>query len=194
MFRTLMNDRVTLVKKDGSRFEDLRAAVQAKLILTDDGKLPIEDGDIFERKLPSGIVESFEILDAGFFQSMPGMPAHYQSKVRKVTSQTRSSPPPQQIVYNLIGPNSRVNMQSTDSSTNVVSVDSTVLFDNLRSAIASSIPDPSLNASLVRYVGEMEKTAGTPGFAQRYKDFISLAADHLSVFAPFLPALSQLLI
>ena len=46
-----------------------------------------------------------------------------------------------QVVYNLIGPNARVNIQSSDSSTNVVSVESAVLFDNLREAIQKSSLD-----------------------------------------------------
>jgi hypothetical protein len=39
---SLMNDQVTLVKQDGTRIEKFKAAVQPKLILTDDSRLPIE--------------------------------------------------------------------------------------------------------------------------------------------------------
>ena len=65
-FDSFMNDRVTLVKASGQRFENLSASVQSKMIFTQDATLPIEDGDTFERKLPSGIVEVFVVLDAGF--------------------------------------------------------------------------------------------------------------------------------
>ena len=52
VFQSLKNDRVTLVKKDGQRFENLSASVQTGLILTDNPEIPIEDGDQFERQLP----------------------------------------------------------------------------------------------------------------------------------------------
>jgi hypothetical protein len=193
MFDIMMTDRVTLIKKDGRRFENLKASVQPKLILTNDANLPIEDGDVFERKLPSGVVESFDILDAGFFHAMAGMPAHYQSKVQKSTAKSLSMPGGSQVIYNVTGPNARVNIQSTDSSTNVVNVESTLLFQNLRSAIQASISDSELRMMLMSQVEGMEKAAGTRTFADRYRDFIGLAADHMSVFSPFLPALTQLL-
>ena len=40
----------------------------------------------------------------------------------------------------------------------------------------------------------MQAAAGTRSFVDRYKEFITLAADHVTVFAPFLPALTQLLV
>ncbi len=39
----------------------------------------------------------------------------------------------------------------------------------------------------------MEAAAVTSGFAAEYKDFVGLAADHMTVFTPFLPALTQFL-
>ena len=45
------------------------------------------------------------------------------------------------------------------------------------------------SSSLV--VDAMQVSAGTRNFSERYKDFIALAADHVTVFAPFLPALTQ---
>ena len=90
VFQSLKNDRVTLVKKDGQRFENLSASVQTGLILTDNPEIPIEDGDQFERQLPSGIVDVYTVVDSGFQQSFHSIPAHYQSKVRKNTA---ASPP-----------------------------------------------------------------------------------------------------
>lgn len=82
-FKSFLTEYVTLVKKDGRRFENLPAAVQSDVITTNDAQLPIEDGDLFERQLPSGITERFRILDAGFYPKFHGIDAHYQSKVRK---------------------------------------------------------------------------------------------------------------
>ena len=43
-------------------------------------------------------------------------------------------------------------------------------------------------------VEAMEAGRGRGLSADRYKDFIALAADHISVFGPFLPALTQFLV
>lgn len=193
VFDTFMNDRVTLVKKDGRRFEDSPSSVQPNLILTQDPKIPIEDGDQFERQLPSGIVESFLVLDAGFSQDFHGIPAHYQSKVQKRTAIRPSTAGPQ-VVYNLIGPNTRVNIQSSDSSTNVVNVETSTLFENLRSVIRESIEDAEVGERIVERVDAMQEAAGTRSFADRYKEFIGVAAAHMTLIAPFLPALTQLLL
>lgn len=88
--RSLMHDRVTLVKPDERRFPNILASVQIDKIFTDDEKLPIEEGDFFERSLPSGLVETYQVTDRGFMEGMGGIPSHYQSKVRKVTA--RSAP------------------------------------------------------------------------------------------------------
>lgn len=90
--RRRMNDCVTLVKKDGQTFEDLPAAVLPDLIVTDNPKIPIEEGDQFERQLPSGIVERFTVVDSGFQQGHGGNRSHYQSRVRKNTAQSSTNP------------------------------------------------------------------------------------------------------
>ena len=162
-----LNDRVTLVRKSGQRFEDLPALVESGQIFKHDPKIPIGEGDQFERKLPSGIVEP--------------------------SPRPRQAAGPQ-VVYNLIGPNARVNIRSSDSSTNVVSVESAVLFDNLREAIRKSSLDSAVERQLIQNVGAMQSAVGTKMFPERYGEFISAAADHMTLVAPFLPALTQLLL
>jgi hypothetical protein len=98
-----MNDSVTLVKADGTRHEKVRASVQPGLILTGDPRLPIEEGDRFERVLPNDNVESYEVIDPGFFARVPGMPAHFQSKVRKVTKLPAQAIAAPGVVYNVTG-------------------------------------------------------------------------------------------
>ena len=196
-FGSFPTECVTLVKKDGQRFEDLRAIVQSNLITTYDPKIPIEDGDQFERQLPSGIVDVFTVVDSGFQQRFHSIPAYYQSKVRKNTAAVPPRPRPEpgpQVVYNLIGSNARVNIQSSDSSTNVVSVESAVLFDNLREAIRRSSLDSTVVQELIQNVDAMQSATGTKTFGERYKEFVVAAADHMTLVAPFLPALTQQLV
>ena len=196
-FQSLANDRVTLIKQDGQRFEDLRASVQSGRIFTFDPQIPIQEGDQFERRLPSGIVETFTVEDAGFQQGLRGIHSHYQSRVRKNTAPPPASVQPgrtPQVIYNLIGPNTRVNVQSSDSSTNVVNVESATLFGSLREAIENSLMDSTASGRLMQNVDAMESAVGTRAFAERYGEFVAAAADHMAVIAPFLPALTQLLL
>ena len=84
--RNMLRDRVTLVKQDGRRFENVRASVQSDKIFTDDPKLPIEEGDRFERSLPSGLLETYVVTDRGFMEGMGGISSHYRSKVEKAVA------------------------------------------------------------------------------------------------------------
>lgn len=196
LFHGMPHEAVTLVKMDGRRFENLPAIVQSNMIFTEDPKIPIEDGDQFERVLPSGIKESFIVLDAGFQQGFgSAMPSHYQSKVRKSTAATPSRPQ-QHNVYNLVGANSRVNIQSSDSSTNVINVQSSQLFADMRQTIEQASSDSVVTQRTIESLDALQAATGTKTFAKRYAEFIAVAADHVTLMtalAPYLPALAQLL-
>lgn len=193
LLNNFINDKVTLIKADGQIFKDIPASVQSGLILTQNPSIPIEDGDKFERKLPSGVVERFIVFDTGYHNAFHGIPAHYQSKVKK-ESAVNSEKSRAQVVYNLIGPNTRVNIQSTDSSTNIVNVETNTLFSEIKKVISEAIADETIRSNLAKEVDAMQSAVGTRSFSDHYKNFIGLAADHIAVFTPFIPALSQLLI
>ena len=55
--RNMMTDTVTVIHKDGTRHEPIRASVQKNKIFIDDANLPLSAGDLIERSLPSGQVE-----------------------------------------------------------------------------------------------------------------------------------------
>ena len=81
----LMHDTVRLIKSDGQRFDDIKASVQRGKVFTADPNIPIEEGDVFERDLPSGVIECFRVTDPGYYSSTGGIPAHYQTRVQKIT-------------------------------------------------------------------------------------------------------------
>jgi hypothetical protein len=192
MLTDMLPDRVTLIKPDGRRFENIPASVSPKKIIIDDAKLPLEEGDHFERRLKSGLTELYEVLDRGFYEGMHGIPDHYQADVRKTTAIPRT-PATQTVIYNLHGANARVNIHSTDSSMNVVSVSADALFSELRKALERSVADETERRMLIKTIAELEAAEGTDGFIAKYAEFMSLAANHITVLAPFVPALSQLL-
>lgn len=191
-FKELMNDTVSLLKSDERKFENIKASVQRDKIFIDDGSIPVEEGDTYVRKLPNGIVERYTVLDAGYYEGIAGIKTHYQSVVRKETK-IEPKTQPTHIVYNLIGPNARVNIQSVDSSTNLVEIEPSELFEKLRAVIKHSIKDDNVSAQLSEKVDELHQTQGTKAFVTKYQEFMALAANHVTILAPFIPALSQML-
>lgn len=189
--RDMMRDTVSLVKKNGQRIDNIRASVQSNKIFTFDTHHPIEEGDLYERKLPSGVVEQYLIEDAGYQSGIGGISAHYQSSVRKKTK-IQATAPAQQVTYNLHGDNSRVNINSTDASTNVVNASSDEIFIQLEEA-ARTVQDRNAQALLIEEICRMRTAQNATDFTARYQSFIASAANHMTVFAPFLPALTQLL-
>ena len=189
--RNLMRDKVSLIKDDGRRFDDIKANVQPDKIFIDDASLPIEEGDKLIRTLPNNLVESYIVLDRGYYESIGGIPSHYQVKVRKESAIPASTP--SSIVYNLIGDSSRVNINSQDISINVKNITSDDLFEELKKAIEENEDNVDKKSKLLSLVDEMEDAQGTDRFRERYKEFVATAADHMTLLTPFLHALTQLL-
>lgn len=108
---------------------------------------------------------------------------------------------PTHITYNVLGTNAlgtnaRVNINSRDSSVNVVTDVSPELFEQLAAAIRASSAEASEKARLEDSVQEMRRRYGAPGFAEAYSRFMSILADHIQIFGPivaqYLPALARL--
>ena len=103
---------------------------------------------------------------------------------------------PTHITYNVLGTNARVNINSKDSSVNIIHDASAELFEQLVTAIRASNADASEKAKLEDSVHEMRRHHGSPGFAEAYFRFTSILADHMQIFgpivAPYLPALARL--
>jgi hypothetical protein len=114
----------------------------------------------------------------------------------KIPTHVDPSAPPS-ISYNVSGANARVNINSVDSSMNVVSETSTELFRELLTAIRESKTDIESRARLEEAVRNLEANAGTSRFGAAYTSFMSVLADHIQVFgpivAPYLPALARLI-
>lgn len=191
LLNSAAGDAVALVKQNGTRTEGVKAVVKSNEITIFDTSLDVEEGDSIERRLPSGRVDLYTVLDTGFNPGLSPVPPFYSMKVRKESAirDDRGSSP---VVYNLAGPNARVNVNSTDSSTNITNVNSAELFVKMRDA-AAEVQDGERRQLLVERIEAMERSQASGAFAKRYSEFISLAADHMSLFAPFMPALGQLL-
>ena len=67
------------------------------------------------------------------------------------------------------------------------------MFVNLKTAVENGIDDAEARDELLDKIASMKKTHGTPGFTEKYKDFVASAADHMTILAPLLPLLTALL-
>jgi hypothetical protein len=95
--------------------------------------------------------------------------------------------------FNLHGPHSRVNIQSHDNSVNISNQVTENVFADMRQVIQTHIENEDERTQILNSLDEMEAAKGTSGFTQKYQNFIASAADHMSVLAPFIPALTQML-
>lgn len=192
VFSQFMTDTLCLHKPDGRVFENIRACVSGKgVIAIEDVSLPIEVGDPLTRRLPSGLTETFIVDDPGYRESFSGIPAHYQVKAHRAGAER--SILHGAATYNVTGPNARVNINSHDHSTNTVTFEPAPVFADLRRAVVEAVAENSERAKLLAGIEAMENGHRTHTFVDRYKDFITLAANHMTIVAPFLPALSALL-
>jgi hypothetical protein len=92
---------------------------------------------------------------------------------------------------NVSGQNARVNIGSTDQSTNVAIAGN--LFASIREAISTQIHDPEERATVTRLLDRTEAAKDKASFLSAYQILIAAVADHMTVLSPFLPALTQLI-
>jgi hypothetical protein len=193
MFEGMCNDVVSLKKKNGETIENIKAIVQPTKIFIDDATVPIEEGDVLSRSLPSGLSEEFIVEERGFYAARAGNDAHYQVKVRKASQMPKTKDQPQKNTYILHGTHARVNIHSVDSSINISKSDTQAVFSQIQQAIKTEIQDSEKQSLVLSKLDELQSSINTPSYLTKYQEFIGLVADHITVFAPFIPHLTSLL-
>ena len=193
LFDSFANDHVTVTAADGTVVRERVAAdVQTGMIFINDASVQIAPGYEISRTVPSGLTEVFVVVDPGFYAASHGMEAHYQIKVRRKEATQR---PPNVVTYNVTGANAKINIGSYDASHNLVFHPGYAdeLFASIRSAVDAGITDANQRQSVLDAVAAMEQSAGTPAFLERYTRFVGVVADHITLIAPLIPALTQLI-
>jgi hypothetical protein len=188
----LSKDIISLIKHDGTIIENIKANVQPGTIFIHDKKLPLEENDIIYRKLPNGLVEKYIVLDRGYYSGIGGIEGHYQAKVKKEGSINEDKYKSIVNVYNASGLNSRININSVDNSKNYYN-DSDLLFKELK-LVLEGIIDEEIKKNSLQILEELKGSKGTSSYLKNYQDFIAVLANHLTVIAPFIPALTQLIL
>lgn len=141
-------DTVALLKQDGSRVEGIKATVSGsdKIIFSayqnnSPDPVRVDPSDLLIRTTLVG-EETFMVMDPRFYeQGIGGRGPHYQCQVKKL-GLPEAAAAVQHIThnYNVSGINTRVNVNSTDNSTNIANLGSQVTqhIDTLRSEIQNA--------------------------------------------------------
>jgi hypothetical protein len=186
MFSDLLSDIISIVKKNGETFENVRASVQGNKIFIHDINLPLEETDKIYRKLPNGLLEAYVISDTGFISDpFGGSLSHFEVKVQKEKSIAESQY--KQIILNLRD-NARININSTDNSINVLNADD--VFNELRKEI-ESIKNEMVKNNALKTLSKMELVKNKPDFTGLYMKFMGILADHLTIAPVIIQALTR---
>ena len=184
----MCRDRICLITKNKERIDNIPASVQNNKIhiMLGEGyeNLIIEEGDSLIRNLSNRGAERYVVIKANFSEGAPnfGIPANYTLEVEKTTKPKKNYVPTISA-----GDNARIIVNSTDNSVNIQ-----ITQDNMWEQLVEVIKLQCNNQSdLLKLVAEMKETKGTPKFKEKYQAFIASAANHMTVFAPFIPVLSS---
>ena len=92
--------------------------------------------------------------------------------------------------YN-ISDTDKVNIHSTDNSTTYqISANDLSVLETIRT-LAQDLDN---SAEIIAALDQMQNNVGKKSFAEKYNNFIQSIANHMTVFAPFIPALSSMLL
>src|SRR5437868_1557414 len=117
IFESMMPDKITIKTKDGKVYSDVIASVQGNRVYTERTDIPIQPGDEVVRVTPAGVEERFVVQDPGFHTGSYPIPDTYQMRVRRADLNSSQS---STVIYNITGAHTRFNLNSIDSSTNIV--------------------------------------------------------------------------
>lgn len=198
MFDKFLNDIVTIIKANGERYENIKAQVGSNEIFIHDTNLPIKDGDIILRELPNKTIERFKIIEVVFNREFQSIPANFELKVKKESSSLKDPVPRNvtNVTYNMHGKYSKINIGSEDSSIIISNKNAPIIITELRETIKNRIQPDLEREKLLAKLDEIELTLrgnDKSEYLEKYKEFIALAANHITIIAPFLPALAELL-
>lgn len=98
------------------------------------------------------------------------------------------------IIYNTYNiTNGNANVNSVDNSVRTINItnNETELFDKMLD-VASNITTDN-KKDIISAIKDMQIDYGKPSLKEKYYKFIEVAANHMSLFAPFIPALTEMM-
>ena len=192
-FDKLLNDSVFVINHEGQRNGPYKTTISKGKATVFDKTIDVEEGFKLIRSLPNGKEESYTILESNYSPGLGSIPPHYSLILRKDSSllqKERSVNPTNISISNVSG---KVNINSVDSSINETTINIGTTFNQIRDTINAADIDTPEKESLIEKLADLETSINTSGYATKYKEFIQLAANHMTIIAPFIPALTNLL-
>ena len=167
-FGKMYTDMVTLFKQDGTVVDNIKAIVEPKritILAQKREKLPlINPGDTIQRKMSNGDQETYKVIDPNYQEKFGAIPARYVMVVSKLgipeTKRAGTN------IFNVTGPNARINQNSVDQSVNVVQLHENVAekLEELRQEIHRYIEDENQRSEalgVVNAIGDQFRS-GSP--------------------------------
>ena len=189
----LYSANVRIIDQAGTTRGQIRALVDKNTIITEDTTLPIDVGDTIERDLPHDRKDIHLVTHVQFHKGLGSIQDYYEVTTINPNSLPDRPSDPGVSVYVTDSPHARVNMNSVDNSSNVVNTQVHEVFERTRHLLETGVEDNGERAALLQSVNELEAAHQTQDFVAKYKDFMGLAANHITVLAPVLTALASLL-
>lgn len=192
MFKSFPKTRFKVIKTDNSYFEmQAIEGTKGKMVSVEHSAIApniIEKGDILEAYYSNGTTEKYMVIDPGFYERFGPIAEHYQIKIQSYNKSNQNYSPFSirnsngNIVINQNSPNSNINVNQELS-----------VFENLRKEINKneSIENKEILLNLIKQM--QNNVNDKKSFAQHYGEFISSAANHMTIIAPFIPILSGFL-
>ena len=158
MRNRLYRDLITIIGRDGTMRGELRAVVDKNRIITEDASMLVEVGDTIERALPHGTKETLVAKEVQFHRGTGrrGIQDCYDITTERPGTQTPESRRADVSVFVSESPNSRVNLNSIDNSSNVVNMQARDTFQETRHLIETSVEDIAQRALLLQSMDDME--------------------------------------
>lgn len=176
----------TLLKSNGKEIKDVKGDIQKKKVFVKDANIPIEADDFIIQELPNGNIEKRKVVSVYSTGKNQYASAAYECDLEVIGQQTKNT---NQIVYNIHNAD-KVNINSNDNSTNNTTITPNEVFDKIQDIIKTQIDN---NENLLKSLEDLKSSKGKPSFTHKYQAFINAAASHMTLIAPFIPALTQMM-
>ena len=184
MFDEFHTDNISIIKSNGQRYDGLKASVQRDKIYFENSSILVEPRDLIQRNMSNGGVETFEVIDPGFVESIMDFEAHYQMRVRKM-GMPEAEKAVRNITYNISGANARVNNHSVDNSINNATINPEVpsLIAALRSELSKLGLSSQERVEVDEVVDEIESQLSTQAPKKTVIKSLLAALPHVETVA-----------
>jgi hypothetical protein len=191
MFENFPQSPLDIIAPDGTVRASTKGLFHKGKITIPDTSVTILPGDEIRRVLPNGQEEAFNVLDPTYHAYFHGIPARYDVTVERKGTFAKGSGG--NYTINVSGPNSRVNLHSIDQSRNVVSSGDGNVFAQIADVLNRQISETDERTRLLALLETMENNSKKKEFLPSYQAFVAAAANHMTILAPFIPALTSML-